>query len=94
MPDDEDRPQTPPPAAVAGHERFRPGDPVPWFHAATDRNPRYAFDSVAGRYVLGGFRWSSQHPEGGSCDGHSEAAIGSGTAGRDSLAWTAGRGTA
>ena len=44
--------------------------------------------------VAGGFRRSSQHPEGGSCDGHSEAAIGSGTAGRDPLAWPAGRGTA
>ena len=42
----------------------------------------------------GGFRRSSQHPEGGHCDGHSEAAIGSGTAGRDPLAWLAGRGTA
>src|SRR5215217_6567312 len=34
------------------------------------------------RMVEGGFRWSSQHPEGGGCDGHSEAAVGPGTAGR------------
>lgn len=29
-----------------------PGDPAPWFHAATPSNPDYAFDTVAGRYVL------------------------------------------
>ena len=63
MPDNEDRPpQAPPPAALAGHERFRPGDPVPWFHAATDRNPRYAFDTVAGRYGLLAFLGSTAHP--------------------------------
>jgi predicted 2-oxoglutarate/Fe(II)-dependent dioxygenase YbiX len=29
------------------------GEPAPWFHAAAlDGNPRYAFDTVAGRYVL------------------------------------------
>lgn len=28
------------------------GDPAPWFFAATASNPRYAFSSVAGRYVL------------------------------------------
>ena len=28
------------------------GDPAPWFHAATPSNPDYAFDTVAGRYVL------------------------------------------
>ncbi|MCB4820139.1 2OG-Fe(II) oxygenase [Roseicella aerolata] len=29
-----------------------PGEPVPWFHAASAGNPRYSFASVAGRYVL------------------------------------------
>jgi predicted 2-oxoglutarate/Fe(II)-dependent dioxygenase YbiX len=29
-----------------------PGDPAPWFHAATAGNPRYNFASTAGRYVL------------------------------------------
>ncbi len=65
MPENENRPpQAPrPDAAAAGHERFRPGDPAPWFHAATDRNPRYAFDSVAGRYVLLAFLGSAAaHP--------------------------------
>ena len=42
----------------------------------------------------GEFRWSSQQLDGGRCDGHSEAAIGLGTAGRDPLAWRAGRVTA
>lgn len=42
--------------------RFLPGDPVPVFHAATDGNPRYAFDSVAGRYVLLAFLGSGSHP--------------------------------
>ncbi len=39
-----------------------PGDPAPWFHAAAlDGNPRFAFDTVAGRSVvmlfLGGAEW-------------------------------------
>lgn len=60
----EKRPQTVPQSIVAnGLERFRPGDPVPWFHAATDRNPNYAFDNVAGRYVLLAFLGSAAvHP--------------------------------
>ncbi|TDH59697.1 2OG-Fe(II) oxygenase [Dankookia rubra] len=29
-----------------------PGEPAPWFHAASAANPRFAFSSVAGRYVL------------------------------------------
>jgi hypothetical protein len=28
-----------------------PGDPAPWFTAATPSNPEFAFDTVAGRYV-------------------------------------------
>jgi peroxiredoxin/predicted 2-oxoglutarate/Fe(II)-dependent dioxygenase YbiX len=28
------------------------GDPAPWFHAASIGNPRYAFDTAAGRYIL------------------------------------------
>ncbi|MFZ4408550.1 MAG: 2OG-Fe(II) oxygenase [Paracraurococcus sp.] len=30
----------------------RPGEPAPWFLAATTANPEYAFASVAGRYIL------------------------------------------
>lgn len=29
-----------------------PGDPAPWFHAASSANPRYAFDTAAGRYIV------------------------------------------
>jgi predicted 2-oxoglutarate/Fe(II)-dependent dioxygenase YbiX len=29
-----------------------PGDPAPWFRAATPTMPEFVFDSVAGRYVL------------------------------------------
>jgi hypothetical protein len=57
----DDRPQAP--VSTAPLERFRPGDPAPWFHAATAANPRYAFDSVAGRYVLLAFLGSAAaHP--------------------------------
>jgi predicted 2-oxoglutarate/Fe(II)-dependent dioxygenase YbiX/peroxiredoxin len=31
---------------------FMPGDPAPWFKAATPSNPEFVFDTVAGRYVL------------------------------------------
>ena len=30
----------------------RPGDPSPWFHARTIHNPRFAFDTVGGRYIV------------------------------------------
>jgi predicted 2-oxoglutarate/Fe(II)-dependent dioxygenase YbiX len=29
-----------------------PGDPAPWFRAATPSHPEFTFDSVAGRYIL------------------------------------------
>ena len=28
------------------------GDPAPWFHAASTSNPRYAFHTAAGRYIV------------------------------------------
>jgi len=34
---------------------LRPGDPAPWFKVASLANPNYAFNSVAGRYVVLGF---------------------------------------
>jgi predicted 2-oxoglutarate/Fe(II)-dependent dioxygenase YbiX len=49
-----------------GPERFEVGDPVPMFHAATDQNPRFAFDSVAGRYVLLAFLGARSHPPSGA----------------------------
>ncbi|THD82675.1 MAG: 2OG-Fe(II) oxygenase [Phenylobacterium sp.] len=35
--------------------QLSPGDPAPWFKAATPSNPEYHFDTAAGRYVLLGF---------------------------------------
>jgi peroxiredoxin len=29
-----------------------PGDPAPWFHQRSSGNPRYAFDTAAGRYIV------------------------------------------
>jgi peroxiredoxin/predicted 2-oxoglutarate/Fe(II)-dependent dioxygenase YbiX len=29
-----------------------PGDPAPWFHQRSTSNPKYAFDTAAGRYVV------------------------------------------
>src|SRR5262245_15753227 len=29
-----------------------PGDPAPWFHQRCGSNPRYAFDTAAGRYLV------------------------------------------
>jgi predicted 2-oxoglutarate/Fe(II)-dependent dioxygenase YbiX len=49
-------------AAGLPGQRFLPGDPVPVFRGVTDRNPRYAFHSVAGRYVLLAFLGSASHP--------------------------------
>jgi predicted 2-oxoglutarate/Fe(II)-dependent dioxygenase YbiX/peroxiredoxin len=45
-----------------------PGDPAPWFRARTSANPRYAFDSAAGRYLVLCFF-------GTLSDGHAEAAV-------------------
>lgn len=36
-----------------------PGDPAPWFAQASTANPRYTFDTVAGRYVVLGFYGSA-----------------------------------
>lgn len=40
------------PPAPPSPPRLLPGDPVPWFSAATAANPRFNFASSAGRYVL------------------------------------------
>jgi peroxiredoxin/predicted 2-oxoglutarate/Fe(II)-dependent dioxygenase YbiX len=39
-----------------------PGDPAPWFVAASNVNPSFHFDSVAGRYVVLSFFGSTKHP--------------------------------
>jgi peroxiredoxin/predicted 2-oxoglutarate/Fe(II)-dependent dioxygenase YbiX len=37
---------------IADHRIPGPGEPAPWFHARCVGNPRFGFDSVAGRYVV------------------------------------------
>jgi predicted 2-oxoglutarate/Fe(II)-dependent dioxygenase YbiX/peroxiredoxin len=39
-----------------------PGDPAPWFQVASCVNPKFTFDTVAGRYVVISFFGSSQLP--------------------------------
>jgi peroxiredoxin len=39
-----------------------PGEPVPWFHARCTSNARFAFDSVAGRYIVLCFFGSAAQP--------------------------------
>src|SRR5215470_3303179 len=45
-----------------------PGDPAPWFHQVSFANPRYAFDTAAGRYIVLCFFATASDP-------HSKAAI-------------------
>jgi predicted 2-oxoglutarate/Fe(II)-dependent dioxygenase YbiX len=42
--------------------RLLPGDPAPWFEAATAGNPRFAFAAAAGRYVLMAFLGPAANP--------------------------------
>lgn len=53
-----------------------PGDPAPWFHQRSTGNPRYAFDTAAGRYLVLCFFASAADPAG-------HAAIAAATAGRE-----------
>ncbi|MEZ5844094.1 MAG: 2OG-Fe(II) oxygenase [Hyphomicrobiaceae bacterium] len=50
------------------YTRLTPGDPAPWFHQRSFANPRYAFDTAGGRYVL-------LCLFGSAADGHAKAAI-------------------
>jgi hypothetical protein len=43
---------------------FSPGEPAPWFYGSTEANPRYRFDSVAGRIVVLSMFGSAGRPEG------------------------------
>ncbi len=49
----------PPDAPPRPGHGFTIGTPAPVFHGVTDANPRYAFDSVAGRYILLAFLGSA-----------------------------------
>lgn len=41
---------------------LNPGDPAPWFEAASSVNPKFVFDTAAGRYVVMTFFGSAAHP--------------------------------
>ena len=40
------------------------GDPAPWFHQRSSSNPRYAFDTAGGRYIVLCFYGSAADPPG------------------------------
>ncbi|HET6469899.1 MAG TPA: 2OG-Fe(II) oxygenase [Geminicoccaceae bacterium] len=40
---------------------FQPGDPVPWFTVQSRANPQFAFNTVAGRYILLCFYGTAGH---------------------------------
>jgi predicted 2-oxoglutarate/Fe(II)-dependent dioxygenase YbiX/peroxiredoxin len=46
------------------YAQLSPGDPAPWFHARSTANPRFAFDSTAGRYLVLLFHGSAADPHG------------------------------
>jgi len=48
-----------PMAAPHAFSTLAPGDAAPWFRAASLSNPRYAFDTAAGRYIVLGFLGSA-----------------------------------
>ncbi|MGH6960205.1 MAG: redoxin domain-containing protein, partial [Dongiaceae bacterium] len=41
---------------------LRPGDPAPWFVAPATGNPRYNFDTAAGRFIVLSFFGSAAMP--------------------------------
>lgn len=51
-----------PAQAAAAAPSLSPGDPAPWFEAATAANPRFHFAAAAGRYVLMAFPGPSANP--------------------------------
>ncbi|WP_445465952.1 2OG-Fe(II) oxygenase [Faunimonas sp. B44] len=54
---------------MPSYVQLTPGDPAPWFHQRSYANPRYAFDTAAGRYIVLCFFGSAG-------DAHAQAAIG------------------
>ncbi|MFZ5616375.1 MAG: 2OG-Fe(II) oxygenase [Pseudomonadota bacterium] len=53
---------------MSTYVKLAAGDPAPWFHQRTSANPQFAFDTVAGRYVVLCFFATASDP-------HSRAAI-------------------
>jgi len=52
------------PSAQPAYAALGPGDPAPWFHQRSFGNPRYAFDTAAGRYLVLCFYGSATLPAG------------------------------
>lgn len=48
---------------MPSYVNLEPGDPAPWFHQRSYANPRYAFDTAAGRYIVLCFYASAAHPQ-------------------------------
>jgi len=48
----------------ARYRDLQPGDPAPWFTQRCTSNERYAFDTVAGRYIVLCFFGSAGHVSG------------------------------
>jgi peroxiredoxin len=53
---------------MARYLNLLPGDPAPWFHQRSVSNPRYAFDTAGGRYIVMCFF-------GSGADAHAKAAM-------------------
>jgi peroxiredoxin/predicted 2-oxoglutarate/Fe(II)-dependent dioxygenase YbiX len=47
---------------LKGNFMLNPGDPAPWFEAASSVNPKFVFDTAAGRYIVLTFFGSAAHP--------------------------------
>lgn len=47
---------------MAKYARLAAGDPAPWFHQRTSANPRFAFDTAAGRYIVLCLFATAAHP--------------------------------
>jgi peroxiredoxin len=52
---------------------LEPGDPAPWFYQRSYGNPRYAFHTAAGRYIVLCFFASAAHPDGSAALGAVQA---------------------
>jgi len=56
--------QTATAAPAQTYVTLAPGDPAPWFHQRSASNPRYAFDTAAGRAIVLCFYASAADPQG------------------------------
>jgi peroxiredoxin len=63
-------------AAKVTYSRLEPGEPAPWFSQRSTGNPRFVFDTAAGRYIVLCFFGSAGEPGG-------RKAVGSVLANRD-----------